>query len=133
MKHFEYVDIVFAAVEDTPDLTFVEVESPPGHGVSVGQWIKRDDGLMALRLTGRIDVTEPEGALGAMGRFPEGKLVPEDKGEVSFAVGHHNGKVIVNFGEVVTWMGMTPNQARHLAMVLRTHADAVEKERTDGT
>lgn len=50
-----FIDIVFAPVEGTPDLTFVEVESPPGQGVKVGQWIKRDDGLLALRLTGRID------------------------------------------------------------------------------
>lgn len=43
------IDIVFTPGEG-PDLVFVEVESPPGHGISAGEWVDRGDGYRVLRL-----------------------------------------------------------------------------------
>ena len=43
------IDIVFASRENTPDYTFVEVESPPGRSIRFGVWVKRPDGFDALR------------------------------------------------------------------------------------
>jgi hypothetical protein len=45
----EFIDVVFAESVGTPNLTFVEVESPPGVGISFGEWVKRDDGYLVLR------------------------------------------------------------------------------------
>lgn len=71
-------------------------------------------------------------SLGPTGRFPEGKLTPDDEGEFAYRVGHHHGKVVVDFGTPVAWVGLAPEDARELALLLTTHAVAAEKERTDG-
>lgn len=56
--------------------------------------------------------------LGATGRFPEGKLVPQDEGEIRFAVGRAKGKVIIEFGKSVHWVGMSGEQAIDLGRSL---------------
>jgi hypothetical protein len=43
------LDIVFQRVPDSPDLLFVEVERD-GRSISVGEWITRPDGMVALRI-----------------------------------------------------------------------------------
>lgn len=61
----DYIDIVF----DGPPgpntqghhCNFVEVETPDGRSVSVGEWIDRGDGLWALRMSAeppKLDPTE---------------------------------------------------------------------------
>jgi hypothetical protein len=49
---------------------------------------------------------EVEDKLGATGKFPQGKLVNHDEGEIKFAVGVKDRKVIIEFGTSVKWMGM---------------------------
>ena len=44
------IDFVFEARNDTPSLTFVEVESPPGKSIRFGTWVKRD-GYDVLRVS----------------------------------------------------------------------------------
>ena len=46
----EYIDIVFDAAPAKETGRFVEVESPPGTAIKVGEWIKRDDGYWVLRI-----------------------------------------------------------------------------------
>lgn len=56
----KYIDIVFeekAPTGNPPDLRFVEVENGEGASVGVGQWVNREDGFTALRLTEDV-VTE---------------------------------------------------------------------------
>lgn len=48
-----YIDIVFDGHPGPGTATFVEAESPAGESVSVGEWIQREDGTWALRLTDR--------------------------------------------------------------------------------
>jgi hypothetical protein len=67
-------------------------------------------------------LTTEKGELGATGEFPGGKLAPTDEGEIAFAVGSHEGKVILEFGTPVVWLGMSPKQARELADSLRRRA-----------
>jgi len=62
-------------------------------------------------------------ALGATGRFPDGKLTPNDEGELAFQVGALKGKVILNFGQPVASLGLSPTQARELAKTLRLWAN----------
>lgn len=67
-------------------------------------------------------------AFGATGEFPGGKFTPADEGEIRFGVTSHNGKVIVDFGKPVVWMGMDAAQARGLAEVLLKRADEAEAQ-----
>lgn len=55
---------------------------------------------------------------GAIGAYPEGKLTSFDEGSIQFAVGGQDGKVVMDFGTPVRWMGMTPQQAADLASQL---------------
>lgn len=66
--------------------------------------------------------------LGATGKFPQGKLNPEDQGELRFGVASDEAtnRVIVNLGQPVIWFAMDPGLARELAKVLVIHADALD-------
>ena len=61
-------------------------------------------------------------AFGATGEYPMGKLDKTDEGEIQFGVTSHRGKVIINFGKPVAWLGMDGPQAIGLAKVLLEHA-----------
>ena len=63
--------------------------------------------------------------LGATKRFPDGKLTPQDDGELAFAVGHTDGKVVIDFGTPTSWIGMPPQTAVDLAKLLIAHAREV--------
>lgn len=66
---------------------------------------------------------------GATGRFPEGKLTPNDEGELAVAVGIQDEKVIIDFGPTpVQWVAFGPEIARQLANVLVDRAETIEKE-----
>lgn len=70
--------------------------------------------------------TSLQDLLGPTGKFPGGKLVESDKGEILFAVGTEQEKVTVNFGRPIAWIGMSARQARRLAKSLRRMADRVD-------
>lgn len=59
---------------------------------------------------------------GATGTYPEGRLTPHDEGAIQFAVGVKDGKVCIDFGTPVKWLGMRPEQALELASSLIQHA-----------
>ena len=65
-------------------------------------------------------------SIGAMGNYPEGKLTEADEGAIQFAVTNTMGKVVVNFGKPVAWLGMNPSDARSLATVLLKQAAQAE-------
>jgi hypothetical protein len=65
--------------------------------------------------------------LGRTGAFPEGKLTPHDEGELKFAVHTADGKVILDFGTPVAWLGMSPELALNLAALLIQHAQEAVK------
>jgi hypothetical protein len=48
---------------------------------------------------------------GATGKFPQGKLDPNDEGELSFGIGNDGKLVHVNFGKPVIWFALTPDDA----------------------
>jgi hypothetical protein len=60
---------------------------------------------------------------GATGKFPMGELDKSDEGEIAFGVASHRGKVIINFGKPVAWLGMDARQAASLAALLIQHAN----------
>ncbi len=61
-------------------------------------------------------------SVGATGQFPDGKLAPHDEGEIFFAVGIKDGRVILDFGKPVHSLGMTPHQAVAIAEMLVSKA-----------
>lgn len=68
----------------------------------------------------------PELKLGATGKFPQGKLREDDEGEIRIAIGHQDGKVIMNFGKQTVWIGFDSRQARQVAASLIEHAEFIE-------
>lgn len=67
--------------------------------------------------------------VGPTGKFPGGKIGPDDDGELMIAVSHKGGKVIINFGVAVEWVGMTPEEAKFVADALTTKAlEAIEEQ-----
>lgn len=60
---------------------------------------------------------------GATGKYPMGELDKSDEGEIAFGVASHRGKVIINFGKPVAWLGMDARQAGALAVLLIQHAN----------
>jgi hypothetical protein len=70
--------------------------------------------------------------IGATGEFPQGKLTASDKGELGIKVFSVPGTIVVEFGALITWIGMDPEGARNLADSLRRHADAAERAALSG-
>ena len=67
--------------------------------------------------------------LGATGEFPEGKLADHDEGELKMGVTTHNGKVILNFGKSVKWIGMDRGPALHLARIIKQRAMQLQPQK----
>lgn len=59
---------------------------------------------------------------GATGLFPEGRLSPADEGQLQFALSNKDGKVVLEFGTPVAWVGLNPQQAADLASGIIKHA-----------
>lgn len=59
---------------------------------------------------------------GAIGDYPEGMLTKSDEGAIQFGITEKDGKVILDFGTPVAWVGMTPQQAADLASFLMKRA-----------
>jgi hypothetical protein len=69
------------------------------------------------------------GFRGAIGSYPDGKLTKQDEGLIQFAVGDQDGKVVLDFGTPVTWVGMTAQQAMDLAGDLMKRARLVARKK----
>lgn len=65
--------------------------------------------------------------LGPTKKFPEGKLNDKDEGEIKIAIGISNGKVVINFGSPVAWIGFSAQQARQIAESLRQKSYEIGK------
>lgn len=65
---------------------------------------------------------------GPIGAYPDGKLTKRDEGNIQFAIGSKDGKVVMDFGSAVAWIGMTPQDAMDLAAALMRHARKVASE-----
>jgi hypothetical protein len=78
----------------------------------------REDGPLK-HLFAELGGKEPRRpTLGATQQFPQGKLTPEDEGEIRVGVTVYNGKVVIDFGKPTSWMGMDAEQARSLGHLL---------------
>lgn len=65
---------------------------------------------------------------GPTGEFPQGKMHEEDEGELGISIGHTaEGKIVIDMGKPVAWLGMDPEEARAFAEGLMKHAAEAEK------
>ncbi len=68
------------------------------------------------------------GFRGALGEFPQGQLTKSDEGSIQFAVGEKDGKVVIDFGTPVHWLGMSPQQAAEFASFILRRAREVARK-----
>lgn len=59
---------------------------------------------------------------GPIGAYPDGMLTKHDEGSIQFAIGEKDGKVVLDFGAPVAWIGVTPQQAMDIAATLMKRA-----------
>lgn len=74
------------------------------------------------------DLLSTTGFRGALGDFPEGALTKTDEGAIQFAIGEKDGKVVIDFGTPVHWLGMSPQQAADFASTLLKRAREVGRK-----
>lgn len=67
--------------------------------------------------------------LGATGQYPHGSLGPHDEGELKVGLVVQQGKVVLNFGQPISFAALTPRQARQLAELLRRRSDQAQGRR----
>ena len=65
--------------------------------------------------------------IGPTNTHPEGKLTDKDDGGLQFAIAQTGGKIIINFGSPVSWVGMNPEDAESLAQSLLSKAREARK------
>ena len=51
-------------------------------------------------------------------QFPDGKLNETDEGQIAIAIGIQQGKVIINFGKPIAWLGLPAEQSIEMGRVL---------------
>jgi hypothetical protein len=68
--------------------------------------------------------------LGPTGNFPQGKINADDEGELGVAISAQNQHVVVEFGSRVSWIAMSPTEARTFAALIRSRANEIEPEET---
>lgn len=66
--------------------------------------------------------------VGATGKFPDGKVAPQDEGELRYGLTIFNGTVVFDFGKPIRSLGLESQQARELALILANLADDAEKQ-----
>jgi hypothetical protein len=74
-------------------------------------------------LSDKMQETAQQLGLGATQRFTHGRLNETDEGELQLAIGEENGRVVMNFGKPVAWIGFTPEQAMEIALSLMQHSN----------
>jgi hypothetical protein len=63
-------------------------------------------------------------------KYPEGKLTQSD-GELEFRITAVDGRVVMDWGQPVQWVGLTPSEARAIADALVRQAEEAERQIDD--
>ncbi len=56
----------------------------------------------------------------------EGRLVPDDEGDVVYTIGLAKGQVVIDYGKPVVWIAMGASDARMMAEFLIDRADSLD-------
>ena len=71
--------------------------------------------------------------VGPTGEFPDGKVSPDDSGELIMGIGIWRGMVRVEFGSSVSWLGLPSKQARRMAEIILSKVQEIEDENNSRT
>jgi hypothetical protein len=63
--------------------------------------------------------------LGPTGKYPEGKLIAEDRGELRIGLFVHQSSIVLDFGSEISWFAMNPDMARRMGEQLIQMAKTV--------
>lgn len=71
------------------------------------------------------------GEIGPTGKFPHGKLGPDDEGglNIGIAIDETNGRVVVDFGKLIEWIGMLPDDAIKIGNSLISKANKIKEKK----
>ncbi len=58
-------------------------------------------------------------------QFPRGKIDPSDEGVLHIAVFEHQGEIVIDFGKMISWVGMAPEQAENFGQMIIDRAKAI--------
>lgn len=58
--------------------------------------------------------------------YPRGKLIEEDEGVLQLRVFEYEGEVVIDFGKMVSWIGMGPEQAEQFGQMIIDRARVVK-------
>lgn len=75
-----------------------------------------------LERASQIQANANQLGLGPTGQYPQGKLTETDQGEIQIAIAVVGGKVVINFGSPVAWIGFDPDQAKEIGRLLTEKA-----------
>jgi hypothetical protein len=79
-----------------------------------------DDPDVLARLAEKHPELRPQTGpgLGPTGQFPKGQLHPDDKGELRMRLGIVEGRILLDFGTLLSWVAFTDEEALRLAQGL---------------
>lgn len=67
---------------------------------------------------------------GPLGTFSDGKISPDDGGDLAIGVATtEDGKIVLHFGTPTLWVGFTPERALDFASKLHHYAEEVLEKR----
>jgi hypothetical protein len=78
-----------------------------------------------------LNLTKQEVGFSMPKRYPEGKLTQSDHGELEFRITAVDGRVVMDWGQPVQWVGLTPSEARAIADALVRQAEEAERQLDD--
>ena len=67
--------------------------------------------------------------LGPTGEHPDGILTPSDEGGLQYRIGSKAGKVVLDFGKPVVWIGFNPEGADGLWRAIKKHTRRARAQR----
>lgn len=73
----------------------------------------------------RLTESQMEGLIGPTGKFPDGKICPEDEGELKFGVGLMFDQVAIKFHAPVSMLIMGKKDALALAVSITQFANQI--------
>lgn len=84
------------------------------------------DEMMGFQSWQKRDVAG-QPVFGATGQFPDGKVNPDDEGEIQLGIAHNQDHVVINYGKPVAWLELPPAEARQFAEAILRHAAQIRQ------
>lgn len=68
---------------------------------------------------------------GPTGKFPRGKVRPDDEGELAIAVSKRKGEIFIDFNKPIRWFALNPGECQQFINLLQKRCD--EMRQSDGS